>query len=221
MKTPRSAVAGLARQGTRSDKVRTVATVLLVRHGHTAAIGSRIVGRLPGIELTSKGRLQAERLVSRLSGRPLAAIYSSPLERAIESARPLAAARGMEIGSCAGLIEIDFGEWTGLTFDSLDRLPAWHRFNAERGSAPVPGGEGAVDVQRRAVHTIEAIAARHPGETVAAFSHGDVIRSILLYYTGKPLDRIEDFPIDPASVSALSLTPRGASVLYVNDPDPG
>ena len=195
--------------------------MLLVRHGHTAAIGTRLVGRLPGIALTSIGHAQAQRLAVRLEGTRLSALYSSPLERALDTARPLADSAGIEIRQCSGLTELDFGDWTGQTFDELERLPKWHRFNAARGSAQVPGGESAADVQKRAVHAIEAIASRHGGETVAAFTHGDIIRSILLHYAGMPLGRIEAFEISPASITALSLAPPLAHFLYVNERDPG
>lgn len=195
-------------------------TVLLVRHGHTAAIGSRLVGRLPGIDLTPAGHEQAFRLATRLTAYATAAIYSSPLQRAIQTAWPFAQARGLPVMECPGLTEIDFGEWTGLTFDALDQLPAWHNFNTARGSAPVPGGESAVDVQRRAVQALEAIASNHPGATIVAFTHSDIIRSVLLHYAARPLDRIEDFEIGPASITALSLAPPTARILYMNDPDP-
>jgi broad specificity phosphatase PhoE len=196
-------------------------TVLLVRHGHTAAIGSRLVGRLPGIPLTRTGHDQALRLLTRLSSHAPAAIYSSPLERAIQTARPFAQARGLPVTECPGLTDIDFGEWTGQTFAALDQLPAWHDFNTARGTAPVPGGESAADVQRRAVQSVEAIASSHPGATIVAFTHSDIIRSVLLHYAAKPLDRIEDFEIGPASITALSLAPPAARILYMNDPDPG
>lgn len=197
------------------------AAVLLVRHAHTAVLGLRLTGRLPGVALTMTGRAQAQRLAARLREAPLAAIYSSPMERALETARPLAEARGLAIVECPNLTEIDFGEWTGQTFEVLDRLPGWRRFNAERGSAEVPGGETALDVQRRAVEAVQAIAARHEGETVVAVTHGDIIRSVLLHYAGKPLDRIADFEISPASITALSITPALTRILYINDRDSG
>ena len=202
----------------RRDVMPQPATVLLVRHGHTAAVGCRLVGRLPGVELTDEGRRQAQRLVERLASLPLSAIYSSPLERALETARPLAAARTLEIIRCDELIEMDFGEWTGQTFEALDRLPEWQRFNSARGRAEVPGGESAAAVQRRAIRAVEAIAARHAGATVAAFTHADVIRSILLHHTGRPLDQIHDFEAAPASVTAIAVDERGTDPLITSTP---
>lgn len=201
------------------DEIPT--TLLLVRHGHTDAIGSRLVGRLPGIQLTRTGHEQALRLVTRITSYAPAAIYSSPLERAVQTARPLAEVRRLPVTECPGLTEIDFGEWTGQPFAALDELASWHDFNTARGAATVPGGESAVEVQRRAVQALEAIAPRHRGATIVAFTHSDIIRSVLLHYAGKPLDRIEEFEIGPASITALSLTPPAARILYVNDPDPG
>lgn len=191
------------------------AVVLLVRHGHTDAVGRRLVGRLPGVHLTSSGLEQARQLVARLAGHDLAAVYASPLERAVETAEPLAASRGLPIRTCDGLTEIDFGAWTGLTFEALDRLPAWIRFNAARGSADVPGGESPLAVQARAVAAVEAIAARHPGATVAAISHADVIRSVILHYTGRPLDRIEEIGFPPAAMAALRIGPGAGGLLFM------
>ena len=196
-------------------------TVLLVRHGHTAAVGRRLTGRLPGVHLSDSGRDQARRLVARLEPYELAAIYAGPLERAVQTAEPLAAAHGLPIRTCAGFDEIDFGEWTGLTFEALDRLPGWRRFNTTRETAGVPGGECAPAAQARAVKAVEAIAARHRGVAVAAFSHADVIRSVLLYYTGRPLGRIEEVAFPPASIAALRVSPAGGSLLYISQPDMG
>ena len=184
-------------------------TVLLVRHGHTAAVGGRLTGRLAGVELTAEGHRQAHGLIHQLAPLAMAAIYSSPLARALETARPLAAARRLDIITCDGLIEIDFGAWTGLTMDALERLPEWQHFNVSRSRAVIPGGESAAAVQRRAVRAVETIARDHPGATVAAFTHADIIRSILVHYTGRSLDRIHDFDIAPASVTPLQIMPAG------------
>lgn len=196
-------------------ETRRPVTVLLVRHGHTDAVGHRLVGRLPGVHLSAPGREQARRLIARLARYELSAIYASPLERAVETAGPLAAARGLPIRTCAGLAEIDFGDWTGLTFEVLDRLPGWTRFNSARGTADVPGGEIPTAAQARAVRALAAIADRHRGETVAAFSHADVIRSVVLHYTARPLDRIAEVACPPASVTALRIGPAGGVLLSI------
>ena len=118
---------------------------------------------------------------------------------------------------CADLSDIDFGEWTGKTFAELEGDPRWHHFNRARGSAHVPGGEQPADVQARALAAIARLAARHAGDTIAIVSHADVVRFALLHYTGRPLDLFHRIDVDPASVSAVTLSAAGVQVLYVND----
>lgn len=196
-------------------------TVLLIRHGHTDAIGRRLVGRTPGVHLTADGRAQAQRLVETLRAQPIARIFSSPLERAIETAEPLARARGLEITIDEALTEVNFGEWTGLTFEELSRLAEWKRFNAQRSAAEVPGGERPADVQARIVAALERLRAPHPGQTIAAVSHADVIRAAVLHYAGASLDMVHRIEIGPASVTAVALGAGAPRLLYVNHRDIG
>jgi broad specificity phosphatase PhoE len=190
--------------------------VLLIRHGHTDAVGQRLVSRLPGVALSDAGRSEVERLREVLHSEHIRAIYSSPLERAIETAKPIAADHGLPMLQCDGLIEVEFGEWTGKTFDELKHRTDWRRFNEQRGSAAVPGGETAATVQARIVTCLDRLRVTHAGRTIAAVSHADVIRAALLRYTGTPLDDWQRIDIEPASVSAVSLCADGAKVLYVN-----
>jgi broad specificity phosphatase PhoE len=180
-------------------------TALLIRHGHVDAIGRRLVGRLPGITLSTSGLSEVERLRRNLA-LPLDAVYSSPLERARQTAAPLAADRNLEPMPLDGLTEVDFGDWTGLTFDELDRLPAWHLFNARRSIAPVPNGEPAAQVQTRILGVLDQLATRHAGETFAVVSHADVIRAAVLHYAAIPLDDFQRIQIDTASVTAVDVT---------------
>ncbi len=191
-------------------------TILLIRHGHTDAIGRRLVGRAPGVHLTDQGRAQAERLPALLRPLCIDHIVSSPLERALETADPLARARALTIAVDEGLTEVDFGAWTGMTFDDLSRLPEWQRFNAQRASADVPGGEAPVLLQTRIVAALERLRARHPGETIAAVSHADVIRAAVLSYAGASLDMVYRIEISPASITAVVFTAGGPRILYVN-----
>lgn len=193
---------------------RTV--VLLIRHGHTDAVGARLVSRLPGVPLNAAGRADVERLRAALAREPLAAIYTSPLERTIETARAVAAEHRLLPQPCHGLIEVDFGDWTGRTFAELQERDDWRRFNTQRGDAIVPGGESAPAVQTRILACLRQLQQRHPGQTVAAVSHADVIRAALLYYSGISLDAWQQMEIDPASVSAIALGPSGDEVLYIN-----
>lgn len=192
-------------------------TILCIRHALTDAVGVRLTSRLPGIALSPVGVRQTQQLRERLRTVTLAAVYSSPMERAVATAEPLARDRLMHVQIIDGLTEVEFGDWTGLTFAELDRKPEWQRFNSDRGTAAVPGGETAADVQRRMVATLISLASRHPGETIAAVSHGDVIRNAVLHAAGTPLDLWHRFEISPASITALLFTDGEFRLLTVNE----
>ena len=196
-------------------------TVLLIRHGHTDAIGRRLVGRTPGVHLTSAGEAQARRLVDRLSATHLDAIYVSPLERARETAAPLAASRALTPRVLDDLTEVEFGEWTGLTFAELDTREDWRLFTVRRGTALVPGGEPAPAVQSRIVGALERLRRAHPGGMVAAVSHADVIRAAVMHDAGAPLDLIHRFAIMPASITTVLLAGGSATLVAVNERDRG
>ncbi len=195
-------------------------TILLIRHGQTDAVGEWLAGRTEGVPLNQPGRAQAERLRARLASVNIAAIYSSPLQRAIETAGPLARERGLRIEPRIELAEVDFGEWNGERFDRLATDPRWTRFNACRSMAGVPRGERAPDVQARIVHLLEDLRVAHPGQTIACVSHADVIRLAVLYVAGAPVDFIHRFEIAPASVTALAAGEDCPALLYVNERDP-
>ncbi len=190
--------------------------VFLIRHADVEPIGRWLAGRTRGIHLSEKGKMQAQELVRRLATTRLDAIYSSPLERARETAEYAARSKNLAILTCDRLTDIDFGEWTGKTFDALDAMPEWHRFNAERSNSRIPGGETMLDVTRRMVEAIESIRDRHDGAAVAVFSHCDSIRAAIAHYAGMALDSILRISIDPASISALDVNERGAQVLALN-----
>lgn len=205
---------GAAQQKFNSADTDTV--VLLVRHGHTAAVGQRLAGRLPGFPLTDVGREQAGRLAASLASWPIVAIYASPLARAVETAEPLARRFGLPVRTCEDLAEVDFGEWTGLSFAELDTRADWRRFNERRASAPVPGGESARVVQQRVVRGLTHLRSCHAGQTVVAVSHADVIRAAVLYAAGLPLDVYHRYEIPPASVSVLRVSDRRMQVAGVD-----
>ncbi len=191
-------------------------TVLLIRHGHTDAVGHRLTGRLPGVHLSSTGRAQAERLAVRLRHYSPAAIYTSPLERARDTAYPASRALGIGLYECAGLTEVNFGEWTGRSFAELQEDATWVRYNARREGALVPDGESANDVQRRILSTLVDLAFRHEEQTIAAFTHAELIRAAVLYYMGFSLNRFTDCDIAPGSVTGIAVSPR-PKLLFVND----
>jgi probable phosphoglycerate mutase len=193
-----------------------VTTLLLVRHALCDPVGRSIAGRSPGVLLNAIGRAQAERLTERLAAAPIEALYSSPLERARETARPIAERLGLEIRVAPGLMELDYGDWTGLTLDQVRASTAWKEFNSFRSCARIPGGELMLEVQARAVAELERLREHHAGWVIAV-SHGDVIRAAIAHYAGIPLDLMQRLEIGPASVSALSFDAGGVRILRLND----
>jgi broad specificity phosphatase PhoE len=183
-----------------------VTTFLLVRHGAHDWLGRGIAGRLADVSLNAAGRQQAEGLVQRLAGVRIDALYCSPQPRTRETAEPLAAARGLEMHVDAAFDEIDFGDWTGRTFDELRAAgEAWTQWCERRGSARPPGGEPLADVARRAAHGLHALQDRHPDQHLLVVSHGDVIKALVASNLGMSLDYLERFDVAPASVSAIEM----------------
>lgn len=193
-----------------------MALFLLIRHGHNDAVGKAITGRAAGIRLNARGREEADRVAERLLSIPLTAIFSSPLERTRETAAPLARRTGQEVQISEKIHEIDFGEWTGLTFEELSREPRWRQFNTFRSGTRIPGGEIMVEVQQRMVSEIERLRARQPDGTFALFSHGDPIKTAVAHYAGFPLDHMLRFEISLASISMIDIRDWGARVLCIN-----
>jgi probable phosphomutase (TIGR03848 family) len=194
-----------------------VLTVLLVRHAHADHIGRRIAGRAQGLHLSPRGRAEAAALADALASLPIHAVYSGPLERARETAEPIAAALGLEVRTAAELDELDFGQWTGKTFEELADEPAWRAFNASRSSARIPGGETMAEAADRAMARLAALERVHPGGLVAGVTHGDVVRGVLLRSLGVSLDLVHRIEVAPASVSAVRLYDEMApTVLAVN-----
>jgi broad specificity phosphatase PhoE len=177
-----------------------------------------LCGRMAGVQLGDEGRQQARRLARRLAPVGLAAVHTSPLERAQESAAIIAAAAGRDPVIDEALIEIDFGAWTGRRFDALRDDPEWRHWNAERGTARPPGGEPMAEVQARVMRWAEAAAERYPDAAIAAVSHGDVIKALVAGVLGLPLDHYARFEIGPASLTTIILWPgRGARLLRMNE----
>jgi probable phosphoglycerate mutase len=194
-------------------------TILLIRHAHTEWIGKAIAGHTPGVGLSAEGTRQAEALARRLRELPVSAIYSSPLQRTLETAEPLARELRLAVQQRLRLIEVDFGSWTGKSMSELEADPLWTRFNSLRSSTRAPGGELMLDVQSRMVDELEDIRSRHAGETVAAISHQDSIKAALAHYAGIPLDLFHRFEVSPASVSVLRLADWGPRIVTVNQTD--
>ena len=192
------------------------ATFLLIRHAAIAAIGKSLPGSLPGVPLDDAGRIQAQRLVDRLRGTDLKAIYSSPLERALETAEPLALSKGLPVHSEVAFSEIQLGDWQGSDFLKLADDPLWRRFNQYRSATRIPGGEMMIETQCRAVAALCDAAPKHRGETVAVISHADVIKAALMYFLAIPLDFHSRLDILPASVSILEMFEDTCRVTGIN-----
>jgi broad specificity phosphatase PhoE len=194
-----------------------VTTLLLIRHGHTEAVGAWMAGYLP-VSIDERGREQARRLAERLASRPIDAIYASPLDRTRQTAEPLAAARGLPILDLPDVGEFRMGEWDGKRFADLDAGDArWRRFNRFRSLTRAPGGELMVEVQARMVAGLLRVAAAHPGGTVAVFSHADPIRAAILYFTGRPIDDFHAIEVHPASVTTIEVPVEGAVRVAMED----
>jgi probable phosphoglycerate mutase len=191
-------------------------TVFLIRHGTTARVGKGLTGWLPGYSLDSNGRKQAEELALRLATAPLTAIYSSPLERAAETAAPLARCLGLEVHIREEFGEVRFGDWQGKDFVEIERDPRWTQFNFYRSFTRAPEGEMMLETQARMVRGLLNLAASHTDATVAVFSHADAIKSALMHFLGIPLDFHTRLEILPASVSVVDLYPELPLVRVVN-----
>ncbi|MDQ0769234.1 putative phosphomutase (TIGR03848 family) [Pseudarthrobacter defluvii] len=191
--------------------------ILLVRHGETPTTGTVLPGRAPGLHLSERGRAQADTVSQRLSGLPVQAIYSSPLERARETAAPSAARAGLTVREEPGLLECDFGDWTGAALAGLTGLPEWQTVQHNPSAFRFPNGEGFSGMQARMVGTLESLRASHPGAVVVCFSHADPIKAAMAHALGTHLDLFQRIMISPASVSAISYTDGQApAVLTVN-----
>jgi broad specificity phosphatase PhoE len=193
-----------------------MATFLLIRHGETSLVNTTFCGHAPGIPLNASGRASAVRLADAFASLRGAAVYSSPLERARETAQPLADAWQVPVSDCEGLIELPAGDWTGKRFAELEGEDAWRRFNAYRSGTRVPGGPMMIEVQARAVAALEALREQHGSGLVAAVTHGDIVRAILAHCAGAPLDLFQRFEVTPGSVSTVLLEPWGPRILAVN-----
>ncbi len=172
---------------------------------------------MAGVTLGDHGRRQASALAARLAGEAIEAVYSSPLERARETSAPIAARLGLVPRDLAAMAEIDFGDWTGRTFESLDGDPDWTRWNAARAISRAPGGESMAEAQARAVDAVQGLCSAHPEGRVAVVSHCDVIKAVLAHVLAISLDGLQRFEISPASVSTLAVWDGGAKVLGMNE----
>jgi broad specificity phosphatase PhoE len=194
------------------------ATVLLIRHASHGLLGRTLCGRSEGVQLSDAGRKEAAALADRLARGPTpTVVYASPQTRTRETAEYFAEACRAPLSVEERLDEVDFGEWTGMTFEALAPDRRWRRWNEDRGRARAPGGESLLDVQARMAAFLTVSAERHRGAVIAAVSHADVIKATLAYALGLPLHFYDRFEVSPASISTVVIGDWGLKVLSVNE----
>jgi len=189
----------------------------LVRHGEHVRAGRVLAGRTPGVGLSERGRAEIAVVAERLAGEKITALYASPMQRTRETADILAARLALPVGYREDVIELDFGEWTGLTFDQVRADERWELWRACRSIAAVPGGESMRQVQDRAVGALLDLHRTHHDATVAIVSHGDVIRAAVLFALGMPIDSYSRLEIGLASTSTIRIDDAGIRVSVLNE----
>jgi broad specificity phosphatase PhoE len=197
------------------------ATFLLIRHAAHIHLDRRLSGRMDGVPLSEAGRAEAAALArglaARLTDEPIDRIVCSPLERTRETAAAIAAACHLPAPEpVPALVEIDMGDWTGAAFEDLHG-PAWDAWNAQRGTARIPGGETMAEAQARIVGWLTQTAAAQDGARIALVSHSDMIRGAVAFALDLPLDHLLRFDIGPASVSRIVVGDWGARLLSLNE----
>ena len=191
---------------------------MLVRHGQTPTTGAVLPGRAPGLHLSPEGAAQAQRVAERLGAAvKVTAVYASPMERTRETAAPIARACKLRVRRAPGLIECDFGRWTGRKLNHLRKRSEWVTVQRNPSAFRFPGGESFAEMQARALDAVAKIAARHAGETVVAVSHADVIKALVAVAAGTPLDLFQRIVISPCSVTAIAYGASGPTLLTVNN----
>lgn len=191
--------------------------VLFVRHGQTPTTGDRLPGRARGLHLSDEGRAQAEAVGKRIAAlAKVDAVYASPLERTRETAACIARARNVKVAIERGLLECDFGDWTGGELKALRKAPEWRTVQRYPSGFRFPNGESFVEMQARIVTTVERLRRAHPGGTVVAVSHADPIKAATAAALGTHLDLFQRIVISPCSVTAIAYTDAGPVVLAVN-----
>ena len=169
-----------------------------------------------GWHLNETGRSQVAQLTERLKRLPIRAVYTSPLERAVETAQPIAESHGLTPIEVDEIGEVHFGDWEGKTMEELDRIDEWRRYNTVRSLVRPPGGEMMSEIQCRMADQMDCLMWRHPSQTVAVVSHGDPLRATVAYYLQIPIDAMLRFEIGFASTTVLQLDPWSARVLCLN-----
>jgi probable phosphomutase (TIGR03848 family) len=190
---------------------------LFVRHGRTPTTGDVLPGRAPGLHLADEGRAQAARVAERIAALAnVEAVYASPLERARETAAPIAKALGLRVRNDKGLLECDFGDWTGASLKDLRKKPEWRTVQRYPSGFRFPNGESFTEMQMRITGTVARLRARHAGRTIVLVSHADPIKAAVADAMGTHLDLFQRIVVSPCSVTAIAYGDEGPTVLTVN-----
>jgi probable phosphoglycerate mutase len=201
--------------GSPLKEVSTMPLVLLIRHGENEYVKKgRLAGRLPGVHLNDKGRAQAAALAEALIKAPLKAVYSSPLDRTMETAAPLAEIHKLQVIPREGLLEVDYGSWQDKTLKQLSRRKLWKTVQSRPSHARFPEGETFAQAQLRIVSEINELCAQHkPKDIIACVGHSDMLKLAVAFYLGLPLDLFQRLTVQPASVSTLHIHSEGGARL--------
>jgi len=192
-------------------------TILLVRHGQTPTTGKLLPGRAPGLHLAENGQAQAQAAADRIAVlKKVDAVYASPLERARETAAPIGKVLGQRVLIDKGLLECDFGDWTGAELKNLMKLPEWTTVQRSPSTFRFPNGESFTEMQTRLVTALDRIRIAHPGGTVVCVSHADPIKAAVAHAMGTHIDLFQRIVISTCSISAIAYSAGGPVVLTVN-----
>jgi probable phosphoglycerate mutase len=197
--------------------------LLLIRHGENDFVKTgKLPGQSSGIHLNEKGLKQAQALGEALAPVPIKAIYSSPLERALETAEPIATSHKLQIQQETGLMDANVGNWQGKSIKTLRLTNAWKIVQHAPSRFTFPEGESFVDLQTRIVHTLEAIVKKHknPKDIVAVIFHADPIKLAVSHFLGLPLDHFQRLSCDTGSLTAIFAGEMGSNLIKLNQRPP-
>ena len=191
--------------------------LVLVRHAVTAQTGPLLSGRAPGIDLSDEGKAQAEALGARMADLPIDVVFASPIERTTQTAQAIARHHDLPVLRLDGVLEADYGEWTGQKLADLAKTDLWKLVQRTPSRVTFPGGEAMATMQTRMVGALEAVVADHPGQLVVVVSHADPIKAAIAHFTGVHLDLFQRIVVSPASVTAFAFSPHGVAMVKCND----
>jgi probable phosphoglycerate mutase len=197
--------------------------LLLIRHGENEYVKTgRMAGRLPGVHLNERGQNQAQALGEALKDVSITAIYSSPLERAMETATPIASARKLQIIQNPNLMDTNVGKWQGKSLAVLRLTKAWKIVQSSPSRFQFPEGESFIDLQSRVVNVIEGIVKKHnkPKDIIAIVFHADPIKMAVSHFLGMPLDHFQRLSCDTGSLTAIHASDSGANLVKLNQRPP-